>query len=212
MKYYQDITLLSDADVNLGFIWHKVYQQIHLALVENKIAEKQSAVAVSFPEYGKKQFLLGDKLRLFAPEESVLIQFDVNKWLARLSDYVHCTSIRPVPGAIKGYAIYRREQPKTNRERLARRYARRHGMDFDTALRGKVELTVKTEPGMTTQKSLMSYGDMPKKSIATSFIRLNSLSSGNTFCLWIKKSEVENCVDMVFTTYGLSTAATVPEF
>ena len=66
MNYYQDITLLPDAVITLGFIWQKVYQQVHIALAENKIAENQSAIAVAFPEYGSKGFPLGSKLRLLA--------------------------------------------------------------------------------------------------------------------------------------------------
>jgi len=61
MKYYLDITLLPDAETNLGFLWHKVYQQVHIALVENKVAKNQSEIAVSFPEYGSKAFPLGAK-------------------------------------------------------------------------------------------------------------------------------------------------------
>ena len=51
MNYYQDITLLPDADIGLYFLWQKVYQQIHLALVENKSADNASAIGVAFPEY-----------------------------------------------------------------------------------------------------------------------------------------------------------------
>jgi CRISPR-associated endonuclease Csy4 len=58
----------------------------------------------------------------------------------------------------------------------------------------------------------MSYSEMPHQTILTPFIRLKSLSSSNTFCLWIKKNEVENSNDGTFTTYGLSATATVPEF
>ncbi|MFT6209378.1 MAG: CRISPR-associated endonuclease Csy4, partial [Colwellia sp.] len=49
MKYYLDITLLPEADITLGFIWQKVYQQIHIALVDNKIGMNESAIAVAFP-------------------------------------------------------------------------------------------------------------------------------------------------------------------
>ncbi|NMU26494.1 type I-F CRISPR-associated endoribonuclease Cas6/Csy4, partial [Vibrio parahaemolyticus] len=56
MDYYQEITLLPDADISLGFIWQNVFQPVHLALVDNKIAGHQSAIAVSFPEYGKSGF------------------------------------------------------------------------------------------------------------------------------------------------------------
>ena len=70
MKYYIDITLLPDAEANLGFLWQKVYQQIHLALAENKIGKNQSEIALSFPEYGNKAYPLGDKLRLLSQSEA----------------------------------------------------------------------------------------------------------------------------------------------
>ncbi|MBL6987684.1 MAG: type I-F CRISPR-associated endoribonuclease Cas6/Csy4, partial [Methylobacter sp.] len=106
MKHYCDITLLPDAEANLGFLWQKVYQQIHLALVENKVGENHSLVAVSFPEYGSKAFPLGNKLRLLAEEATWLEGLNLSKWLNRLSDYCHYTSIKPIP-AVTEYAVFR---------------------------------------------------------------------------------------------------------
>jgi CRISPR-associated endonuclease Csy4 len=214
MRCYQEITLIPNADINRNFLWSKTFQQIHLGLVEIQDAQKRVPIGLSFPEYklGEKFGVLGSKLRLFAPDETVLAQFDADKRLGRLSDYVHCTGIRSVPGAVKGYAIYQREQPKTGRERLARRYARRHGLDYETAFNGKVELSARYDNTTECERMLMSYSEMPHKTITTPFIRLKSLSNGNTFCLWIKKTDVENYNDGIFTTYGLSSTATVPEF
>lgn len=214
MRCYLEITLIPNADINRHFLWSKTFQQIHLGLVEMQDDQKRVPIGLSFPEYkmGEKFGVLGSKLRLFAADEAALTRFDVARRLNRLSDYVHCTGIRPVPDAVKGYAVYQREQPKTSKERLARRYAKRHNMDYEAALNSKVELSVKLEAGMKYEKTLMSYSEMPHQTIPTPFIRLKSLSSSNTFCLWIKKSEVENSNDGTFTTYGLSATATVPEF
>lgn len=214
MRCYQEITLIPNADINRHFLWSKTFQQIHLGLVEMQDDQKRVPIGLSFPEYkmGEKFGVLGSKLRLFAADEAALTRFDVASRLNRLSDYVHCTGIRPVPDAVKGYAVYQRVQPKTSKERLARRYAKRHNMDYEAALNSKVELSVKLEAGMECEKTLMSYSEMPHQTIPTPFIRLKSLSSSNTFCLWIKKSEVENSNDGTFTTYGLSATATVPEF
>ncbi|PTR03462.1 CRISPR-associated Csy4 family protein [Nitrosomonas nitrosa] len=214
MRCYLEITLIPNADINRHFLWSKTFQQIHLGLVEMQDDQKRVPIGLSFPEYkmGEKFGVLGSKLRLFAPDEAALTRFDVARRLSRMSDYVHCTGIRPVPDAVKGYAVYQREQPKTSKERLARRYAKRHNMDYEAALNSKVELSVKLEAGMKYEKTLMSYSEMPHQTIPTPFIRLKSLSSSNTFCLWIKKSEVENSNDGTFTTYGLSATATVPEF
>lgn len=194
MKCYCEITLLPNPEVNLNFLWSKVFQQIHLGLVEIQDDQKRAPIGVSFPEYisGEKYSVLGSKLRLFAQNESTLTRFDVAKWLIRLSDYVHCTGIRSVPDKLKGYALYQREQPKTNKERLARRYANRHHIDYDAAIQ--------------------RYSDMEYKLIPTPFIRLKSLSSDKIFCLWIKKKIAAEPSGNTFSSYGLSASATVPEF
>ena len=214
MKYYQEITLIRNADIDPCFILSKVFQQIHLGLVEIQDGQRRVPIGVSFPEYKRdeKSNMLGSNLRLFAPNKADLVRFDVHKWLTRLSDYVHCTHIQLVPSAIKGYSVYQRNQPKLGRERLARRYAKRHNVDYETALNGRIELSSEPEAGMKPRKILMSYSEMPPKTIAEPFIRLESLSNGNIFPLWIKKSEMKNSSSGTFSTYGLSSTSTVPEF
>lgn len=194
INYYQELSLLPQEEINIHFLWSKVFQQIHLGLVEMQDNQKQVPIGVSFPEYvvDEKYSLLGGKCRLFAQDETTLVHFNVAKWLARLSDYVHCTSIRPVPKKLKRYAIYQRQQPKTSKERLARRYAVRHNVSYDEAL--------------------LRYNEMAHKSITTPFIRLKSLSSDKTFCLWIRKTTVSEPSGTTYSSYGLSKKATVPEF
>ncbi|MDO9104407.1 MAG: type I-F CRISPR-associated endoribonuclease Cas6/Csy4 [Methylovulum sp.] len=194
MKFYMEITLLPNPEVGIHFLWSKVYQQIHLGLVEMQDDQGRVPIGVAFPEYvqGDKYSVLGGKLRLFAEHEATLSQFNASHWLARLSDYVHCTSIRPVPEKLNGYAIYQREQPKASKERLARRYAKRHNLSYDAAL--------------------SCYQPMVQKSMTTPFIRLESLSAGQAFCLWIKKTEVSEPAGATFGSYGLSAVSTVPNF
>lgn len=213
MRYYQEITLLPNPEVNVHFLWSKVFLQIHLGLVEMQDEHKQVPIGVSFPEYvvGEKFSVLGGKCRMFAPDETTLARFDAPKRLARLSDYVHCTSIRPVPTKLNGHSTYRREHAKTNPERLARRYAKRHNLDFETASNGVVQLRVGSTGG-TAYPTSFRYCEMPDKRIATPFIRLQSLSNGQSFCLWIKKTLVPEASEAGFSTYGLSAKATVPEF
>ena len=194
MNYYFEITLLSNTDLNLFKLWSKVYQQIHLGLVEMQDKQGKVPIGISFPEYviGEKYSVLGGKCRLFAQEEATLAKFDVDKCLDRLGDYVHWTSVREVPNAVKGHAIYQRLQPKTSPERLARRYAARHQVDYDEALQ--------------------HYSGMAPVNTPAPFIRLKSLSSEQSFCLWINKTTVsEPCIEC-FSTYGLSAKAMVPEF
>jgi CRISPR-associated endonuclease Csy4 len=213
MNFYLEITLLPNPEVNPNFLWSKVYQQLHLGLVELQDGQKKVPIGISFPEYkvGDKFSLLGGKCRLFAQDEATLTQFNAAKWLARLSDYVHCTSIRPVPDKLTGYASYQRVQPKTNKERLARRYAKRHELDFETALNDPVDLKSDSQPN-ATYKLQFRYCDMLPKAIPSPFIRLKSLSNEQTFCLCIKKTDAAQSSGNSFNSYGLSATTTVPEF
>ena len=204
MKFYLEITLLPNPEVGVNFLWSKVFQQIHLGLVEIQDDQGQVLIGLSFPEYviGDKYSLLGSKLRLFANDEAKLNQFDAVKWLARLSDYVHCTSVRPVPEKLIGYAIYQREQPKTNPERLARRYARR-----------LAEREKRAEVDADYETALTRYSKRHRQTINSPFIQLKSLSSDNNFCIWVKKVPVDaQSSTTKFISYGLSSISTLPEF
>lgn len=118
MNYYLEITLLPDTEVNLGFIWQKVFQQVHIALVENSVGANHSAVAVGFPDYCQAQFPLGNKLRLFANDLATLEKLAISGWLTRLVDYVHIKGVKPVPNAVS-YVSYVRKQVKSP-ERIER--------------------------------------------------------------------------------------------
>lgn len=206
MKYYIDITLLPDAESSLGFLWEKVYQQVHLALVESKTTENSSAIGLSIPEYREGKFPLGSKLRLLAPSEKLLQQLDIGKWLNRLTDYAHFTSIRAVPDHVKSFAKFKRIRSKkimvdgkekmkkldTNIGRLARRRVKRKGETFEQAL--------KHFEGYKQQQS-----DLP-------FINVKSLSKDQRFKLFIEKELVDSSEQGTFSCYGLSQQATVPWF
>lgn len=112
MNYYQEITLLPDVEIPLGFIWQNVFQQVHIALVENKVGPNQSAIAVGFPDYKKTNFPLGSKLRLFAQEQAQLEKLAISSWLTRLEDYVHVKGIKPVPTETT-YACFTRKHVKS---------------------------------------------------------------------------------------------------
>jgi len=193
MKYYLDITLLPDAEANLGFLWQKVYQQVHLALVERKTSGQTSEVAVSFPEYGNNKFPLGSKLRLISDTETKLQQLDIGKWLNRLSDYTHFTSIKEVPSTVNQFVYFKRKQLDTNIERMARRRMKRKGETIDQAM-----------------KHLTGFID---KESNLPFINMKSLSENKTFRLFIEREIVEQPKAGLFTCYGLSKkTTTVPWF
>jgi len=212
MKCYIDITLLPDADIALGFLWEKVYQQLHLSLAENKISGHESAIGFSFPKYGDKPFPLGDKLRLFASTEAQLQQLDVGRWLNRLTDYTHCTSIRTVPSNVDGFVCFKRKQFKsaarieTDIERRALYQAEKDHRPIEDV---RADLVAQKYDGKC---------DLP-------FVYMTSLSSSEDgapsnrkkFRLFIEEENVEKAHEGAFNCYGLSSRnpekqATVPWF
>jgi CRISPR-associated endonuclease Csy4 len=198
MKYYLDITLLPDSEITLGFIWFKVYQQVHIALAENKIAENSSAIALAFPQYTLSKdkegdFPLGSKLRIFSATKAQLDKFDINHWLKRFSDHTHITSIKAVPENINEFVCVKRKQCKTNLSRLARRRAKRKGETFEQALH-----------------HFASFNDEQSK---LPFINVKSLSKSEQFRLFIEQVKIERKSVGEFNCYGLSKEkATVPWF
>ncbi|MBV1883424.1 MAG: type I-F CRISPR-associated endoribonuclease Cas6/Csy4 [Pseudomonadales bacterium] len=192
MKFYRDITLLPNVEANIGFIWQKVYGQVHLALVEQKTESGNSAIAISFPEFGNRDFPLGSKLRLIAPESEQLQKLNIGKVLNRLTDYTHCTSIKEVPETVEQYACFKPKRFKNNPERLARRRAKRKSESFDEALAHYA--------GYEEQKSNLPY------------VNVQSFSKGTSFKLFIEKVVTSDKVPGEFSCYGLSSVATTPWF
>ncbi len=192
MQVYIDITLLPNAEAEPHFLLSKVFQKLHLALVENQDANGLSPVGITFPEFNEKEHTLGSKIRLFATDEKSMAHLNVQRWLNRFSDYVHITSIRPVPENITTYVRFSRIRTKTSKERLARRASRRHGISIDQALKER-------------ESFRPEYTKAP-------FIWMKSLSSDNQFRLFIAREEATEMGDPCFTTYGLAKNGALPNF
>ena len=192
MNFYQEITLLPQAEISPYFIWQKLYQQIHLALVENKITDKTSAVGVAFPEYNADKYSLGTKLRMFAEDAKSLEQMHFEKWFNRLSDYVHLSHIKPVPEKLAGYACFKHIKLKGNKEKLARRRAKRKGETF--------------------QQALLHYENFEEGRSNLPYINMTSQTNGQRFRLFIEKQAMEQPQTGLYSCYGLSNTTTVPLF
>jgi CRISPR-associated endonuclease Csy4 len=192
MKYYQEISLLPNAEITPYFIWQKFYQQIHLALVENKNEENASPVGVGFPEYRVDSYCLGTKLRLFAEDEQSLNDMQCEKCLSRLRDYVHVSEIRPVPEKLTGYACFKHIKLKGNKEKLARRRAKRKGE--------------------TLRQALAHFEDFEEQRSKLPYINMTSQTNGQHFRLFIEKQAMEEPQTGLYSCYGLSNTTTVPLF
>ncbi|MFZ7793490.1 type I-F CRISPR-associated endoribonuclease Cas6/Csy4 [Acinetobacter lwoffii] len=200
MNYYLEVTLMENDQFSPYELWSQLYPQLHLALVEAKNADNKVNIGFSFPQYrfhqDKGVGFIGTKLRLFAESEADLKKLDIRRWLERLEDYVHVTSIREVPSDIRNYAIYKRKQVKTNAQRLARHRVKRGDIGFDEALARYSNVVTTTN---------LPYIEM--KSLSTS-----DQQSEKRFKLFIEKQSAEKSETQVFSTYGLSSVSSVPEF
>lgn len=192
MNYYQEIILLPQEDIDLYFIWHKIFQQIHIALADKKSAEDKSFIGAGFPEYHAETYCLGRKLRLFAPDEKLLEQMQIEKWLNRLKDYISLSPIYPVPAKLTGHVCFKSIKLKGSKNKLARRRAKRKGESLEQALAHY--------DGYKEQYSKLPY------------INMISQTNGNRFRLFIEKKEMDQPQTGLFSCYGLSNTTTVPLF
>jgi CRISPR-associated endonuclease Csy4 len=192
MKHYIEITLLPSADISRNFLWEKIFQPIHFGLVEMQSSNGTAPIGISFPEFNSERRELGSKLRIFAPNKLFLEKFDADRRLERFMNYVHLTGIRQIPDSVSEYVRYKRCQPNSSKERVARRKARREGIGYKEAL-----------------ELLEGYQEIKLKN---PFITITSQSSGRRFPLFITKEETDQPIDEGFTAYGLSRKGTVPEF
>lgn len=212
MKYYIELHLLPDVEISLGFLWQKVFQQVHIALVENKISENQSAIAVSFPDYRKTKFPLGNKLRLFATKQATLEKLAIDNWLIRLEDYIHIKGIKAVPDTVT-YVSFVRKQVKSP-ERVERDM--RHKAALWSAKSGKplAECLADLEKSKPTALCALPFIYLHSQQT-----KQRSPEKNSKFPLFIEMHEQSAEQDGLFDCYGFNSKAngkgvlaTVPHF
>lgn len=203
MKYYIEVTLMGNDEFSPYELWSQFYPQLHLALAEMKNVDNKVNIGFSFPQYhfhsDKGIGFLGTKLRIFSNSDSDLQKLDLVKWIVykNLNDYVHISLVRGVPlDKVKGYAIYKRKQVKTNAQRLARHRVKRGDIGFDEALARYSQVVTTTNLPYIEMQSFSTSDKQSKK----------------RFKLFIEKIPANKSETQVFSTYGLSSESSVPEF
>lgn len=197
MKYYQELTILPDPEINVYFIWQKLYTQLHIALAELKNTHGLDSVGVSFPNYryenkdGKQFATLGNKLRIFAPTQEALAKLDINKWLERLTDYVHIKSIQTVPEKLTGHLIVSRYRHTPLAKQVQSYIA--HAKNKHGEQPSEAEAIAHCKQHKTAGRK-----NYP-------FIPLNSQDTKQRFTLAIKQVETDNTLKGSFNTYGINT-------
>ncbi|UNU73187.1 type I-F CRISPR-associated endoribonuclease Cas6/Csy4 [Moraxella nasovis] len=200
MNFYQEITLIPDAEISPYFLWSKVYHQLHIALADVKNKHGIDGIGISFPNYrfeekdGKTFATLGTKLRIFANTEDELIKLDVNYRLERLTDYVHIKPIREVGSQAKGYVVVKRHRYK-NFDKQVAKFAKFKGISLE-----------ESHAHCREHKQPIKYYP---------FITLNSETTQQPYQLSIWQEAVDSPVAGKFNTYGLNSlsgSVTVPHW
>ncbi len=194
--FYQEITIIPNDNVPVHQIMSHAFAQLHYAIATAKNEYGIEGCGLSFPHYtfakGNKRGHLGNKIRIFAESREALEKMDVDSFLSRLHDFVHITSIHPVPSMVKGYSEYKRVRPIDGRIKCkARRYASRHGLSFEEA-RSRYEENFE-ECGLP-------------------FARFMSSSTKQNIFVFVKKIPLPANQQGDFSSYGLSKGGAVPEF
>ena len=200
MNFYQEITLIPDAEISPYFLWSKVYTQLHIALAHVKNQHGVDGIGISFPNYkyeekdGKTFATLGNKLRIFANTGDELDKLALPVWLDRLIDYVHLTSIKEVGDKATGHVIVRRYRYK----------------DFDK----KVSEFAKFK-GISEKDALAHCLEHKRPIKRYPFISLKSQTTQNDYKLSIWQEVAKDEKSGSLNTYGMnnqSDAVTVPHW
>lgn len=199
MNYYQEITIIPDAEIPIYDIWTRLYTQLHIALADVHNKHGINTIGVSFPNYkfvqkrGDTFATLGYKLRIFAASEHELNLLNIDKWLNRLTDYVHIKSPQPVPEK-HGYVVVRRYRYK-DPVKQAEEYAQFKGISLEEAI-------------THCQKHKRPIKQYP-------FVVLKSETHQRHYRLGIVQEIAESPKSGVFTSYGINTGlgeVTVPHW
>ncbi|WP_413482870.1 type I-F CRISPR-associated endoribonuclease Cas6/Csy4 [Morganella psychrotolerans] len=208
MNYYQTITILPEATVSPVFIRQKVWQRIHIALADNKIAENSSAIAVAFPDYSSREPSPGFRLRLLTIKYDELIKLNIAGRLTGMSGYIAISPVLPVP-----------------EQNIPVSYIREHvkgQLRIYKDMRSKAERrAVHTGQSLATCLAELEKS-MPCARASLPFIRTESSSGQKSHCpfpLFIRRLFFSSPQQGKFTCYGLShkravlsAVATVPHF
>lgn len=111
MKYFFDILLIGGvSDKSPSRIMGEVLQELHCVLHDIRDNDGKQSVGITFPGYNKT---LGDELRLFSNEET-LLNNTAQKLKNRLRNIpVMFRPVCAVPSRINGHVVVYRHQTKT---------------------------------------------------------------------------------------------------
>lgn len=189
-SHFIDITLLADPEFSQAQLLSALVSKLHKALVEGRHED----IGVSFPRHVSQPIAsrtLGNVLRLHGNEAS-LARLMAQHWLKGMNDHIAVSQMTKVPEEVKHRTV-RRQQFKTNVQRLRRRRMMRKGESAEQA-------------AAAIPEGIERRPDLP-------FVRLRSSSTGQPFWLFIEHGQLQSQpTEGTFNAYGLAQKATVPWF
>ncbi len=184
MNYYVDIQTLPNSDFSNHILMNILFSHLHKLLVEFSKGE----VGISFPHVSKT---LGTTLRLHGHQSSLQPLMCISE-IKGLRDYIKVSVISQIPEKVS-YRVVKRLQTKSSKERLYRRSLQKGWINKEEAVR--------------------KISDNSKKISSLPFLKIKSHSTNQAFLLFIEHGPIlSDPVPGKFTSYGLSSCATVPWF
>lgn len=185
--HYVDLRVVPDAETGAAPLLGALYDKLHRILVQQRL----DSIGVSFPQYSVLPRTLGNTLRLHGPD-ALLQDLLSADWLRGLRDHVRSTAVTAIPADAQ-HRLVQRKQFKTNVDRLRRRRMRRKGE--------------------TAEQVAAAIPDSVERTPNLPFVHLRSLSTGQTFTLFIALGPLQSQpTPGTFNSYGLGESTTIPWF
>lgn len=187
MNSYIDIQILPDPEFTQPLLMSVLFAKLHRALVGLESRD----IGVSFPRFELEPRTLGSVMRIHGMSVGISRLMEA-QWLKGMSDHVRLVDILDVPSSAN-HRVVRRVQPTTNAERIRRRRIKRHQISEERA------------------RELIP--DSVEENVSLPYVMIRSQSTGHKFCLFIEHMPIrDEPVEGQFSTYGLSSSATIPWF
>ena len=187
MDHYLDLKLLPDPEFPATLLMSALLAKLHRASHDLR----RTDVGISFPDTAQNPRHLGACLRVHGVE-TALHELQALNWLNGVRDHVETGTLQPVPAQVK-YRNVCRVQVDSNPERLRRRLMKRHDLSEEEARQRIPEGT--------------------GKRCTLPFASLRSATTGQAFRLFIRHGALLDAPHKgSFSSYGLSSTATIPWF
>ncbi|AJQ97034.1 type I-F CRISPR-associated endoribonuclease Cas6/Csy4 [Gynuella sunshinyii] len=183
MDYYFDIRVLPDPEFKETILMNAVYAKLHRIIMK----AGQGRTGLSFPEFAKS---LGAVMRVHGSAGD-LDNLLTENWLQGLRDYTEVTATLPVPSGCK-HRVVRRRQAKSAHNKRKR---------------------LITKGWKTVEDAWQKYPEESSTLLKLPYAQFQSMSSKSMMRVFVEHGPlIEQPVNGVFSSYGLSQTATIPWF